>query len=536
MLPRPLTLALLASLALSAPSSASPQGGWDKRAYPEIGITLPEARDYEQIPTQPDEEHVVLHYAEDLPADPKKRKQVRPSLHVVWIDWVPDPPPKVEAPPAAPAPDADEGRTKATPKAAQAEPPPPPPINGIERFLEQQTGWQLGRGEPGKARAGWTATLHSLVPKPGGATRASGWCYVYEQPKKRTVAFLGTCYEGDLEDQAKIWKYVAEHADRYDPAAADLQKLTREYASKGLRGADYRVSVRSKMVRGWKAEDTENFIVVYHTKDQPLVRQLCSDVESIRKEYLKLFPPAVPIEAVSTVRVCKDRAEYLAYGGWPSSAGYWNSETEELVFFDASVKEKGKRETGEENTFIVLYHEAFHQYIHYSSGELPPHSWFNEGHGDFFSGADIRGGKVKRIGVNPWRIRTIQGAIAERRHVPLKDIVRFEQPEYYRGDRVGICYAQGWSMIYFLRTSPVVQKHPRWSKILDEYFVALKDDYRQQLDLLEKQGRKDDRAARAEAGLSARKYALERAFLGVDYDELEREWIEFTSKIEFKAE
>lgn len=54
--------------------------------------------------------------------------------------------------------------------------------------------------------------------------------------------------------------------------------------------------------------------------------------------------------------------------------------------------------------------------------------------------------------------------------MPWKDIIGFEQPEYYRSDRVGLCYAQGWSMIYFLRQSPVVQKHPQWSKILDTYF------------------------------------------------------------------
>src|SRR5688572_4261483 len=134
---------------LATPTSAAPQGGWDKRAYPELGITLPEARDYEQIPTQPDEEYVVLQYAEDIPKDPKERKPVRPGLSVVWIDWVPDPAPKSEAPQAPPPELEDEKRTRAEPKASAPEPPPKPPINGIERYLEQQTIWLLGRGEPG---------------------------------------------------------------------------------------------------------------------------------------------------------------------------------------------------------------------------------------------------------------------------------------------------------------------------------------------------------------------------------------------------
>ena len=43
-------------------------------------------------------------------------------------------------------------------------------------------------------RAGWTSTLHTLAPKK--ASNASvGWCYVFEQPGKRTFAFVGVCAE-----------------------------------------------------------------------------------------------------------------------------------------------------------------------------------------------------------------------------------------------------------------------------------------------------------------------------------------------------
>lgn len=510
------------------------QGGYATEKHADIGIDLPRARDYEQIPTQPDEEQVVLYYAEKLSKDPKERRAVRPELSVVWIDFVPDPAPKIDEP-EPPAPDdGEEGRTRATPAEKVVAQPEPPPISTLARFLERRTMWELGRSEPGKTRDGWTATIHTLVPRGERPSRSVGWAYVFERPAQRTIAFLGECAAADLAEQAKIWKYMAERADFYEPEDADVTKLQQKYSRSPLRGVEYRIRVRSKLVRGWKAEDTENFIVVYHTTDQPLVRNLLADIESIRKEYIKLFPSVGEITAVSTVRVCKDRAEYMAYGGMPGSAGYWNSSTEELVFFDAQIKEKGKRSSGDENTFIVLYHEAFHQYIHYSAGELPPHSWFNEGHGDYFSGADVVGSKVKKIGVNPWRIGTIQRAINEHKFVPWKEIIAFEQPEYYRGDRVGLCYAQGWSMIYFLRTSPVVAKHPQWSRILDKYFEELKSSYAGQLDLLAKQGRKDDRAARAACGVSARKTALERSFDGVDIAQLEAEWASYISKIEWK--
>lgn len=527
------TTFLLATATLSAAHAAA-QGGYTKERYPDLGIELSRPRDYEQIPTQPDEEFVVLYYAEQLPEDPEKRRSVRPELSVVSIDFVPDPVAKEPEPTPPPPPEDEEGRSKAQPVERPAEKPPPPPVNSLQRWLERHSPWELGRSQPGKAREGWNATVYTLTPKNGPAQLAVGWCYAFEQPGKRTVAFVAHCAAVDFKDQERIWRYMAERCELSEPEGADVAKLQQKYARSGLRGIDYRIGVRSKMVRGWKAEDTENFIVVYHTNDQPLVRTLVSDIESIRKEYIKLFPPVGEITAVSTVRVCKDRTEYMAYGGMPGSAGYWNSATEELVFYDASIKVKGKRDSGEQNTFIVLYHEAFHQYIHYSAGELPPHSWFNEGHGDYFSGADVVGVRVRKIGLNPWRIGLIQRAIADRKFVPWKDIIGFEQPEYYRSDRVGLCYAQGWSMIYFLRTSPVVAKHAQWSRILDTYFQALKEDYARQLALLETQGRKDDRRARLEVGAVSRKYALERAFAGIDIAALEAEWADYVSKLEYK--
>jgi hypothetical protein len=68
------------------------QGGYSKEEHAELGITLPRARDYEQVPTQPDEDLIVLYYAEKLAKEPRDRRAVRPTLEVVWIDWTPDTP------------------------------------------------------------------------------------------------------------------------------------------------------------------------------------------------------------------------------------------------------------------------------------------------------------------------------------------------------------------------------------------------------------------------------------------------------------
>ena len=201
------------------------------------------------------------------------------------------------------------------------------------------------------------------------------------------------------------------------------------------RGVEYRKDVRRNLSKGWKADDTENFIFVYDIADRVLLSKLKHDLEVIRTKYLELFPPVKAIEAVSTVRICKDRDEFVKFAGIPKNApiaGFWNVGTKELVFYN-NVKDPTYPSASLADSVIVLYHEAFHQYIYYSCGEIAPHSWFNEGYGDYFSGAKIgdTGAKVDRINVNPWRIGAIQRAIKASEIAPLAELVKFTQAQYY---------------------------------------------------------------------------------------------------------
>jgi hypothetical protein len=157
----------------------------------------------------------------------------------------------------------------------------------------------------------------------------------------------------------------------------------------------------------------------------------------------------------------------------------------------------------------VLNHEAFHQYIFYFYGNISPHSWYNEGSGDFYSGYQY---KNKRFHLErfDWRTGTIQEAIREEKHIPLKDFVRLTQPEYYGNNKWGVGggqnYAQGWSFIYFLRTGKkggAQDWNEAWDSILEKYLrvLAMSGDLDQ---------------------------AVTEAFQGVDFEALERSWKEYT--------
>ncbi|MFQ5845295.1 MAG: hypothetical protein ACE5JG_09950, partial [Planctomycetota bacterium] len=119
------------------------------------------------------------------------------------------------------------------------------------------------------------------------------------------------------------------------------------------------------------------------------------------------------------------------------------------------------------------YHEAFHQYIHYAVGDVAPHSWFNEGHGDYFAGHNYRSHKFRAAPFR-WRTGIIANAIAQKTYVPLLDFLKYTQGEYYSNP--GLCYAQGWSLVYFLREVERrrIKKYKKYWGVLDRYFEAIK--------------------------------------------------------------
>jgi len=95
------------------------------------------------------------------------------------------------------------------------------------------------------------------------------------------------------------------------------------------------IAVRRALVGDWGVTDTAHFIVVHHTSDGQLVRRVADELEILRSELMQRFPPDTELDALSTVRICRDRAEYLAYGGAPTTVGYWNASGRELVLYVA---------------------------------------------------------------------------------------------------------------------------------------------------------------------------------------------------------
>jgi hypothetical protein len=533
-LPLRLVLLILWSALFAAPP-ASAQGGFAVQEFNSRGVRLPVPRDYDTVPVTPEESWMLVKWVhrEDKLSELKKGEngngRIRPWATLIWIDRQAvgtgegsEPPPAEGETPEEDEPEGEQPETEEDPNE----------IRSFDDVLRVRFGgrWAVKRGTPGKLRRDGHTPISIEFEKGSEApSNFAPWATVLDGPGHQLV-LLGFCSDVDRKDQAKIWDQMAKKIEFFAAGDPDAAKWRRFYESRPkLIDPEYRILVRSRLVKGWMADDTENYIYVYSTKNEPLMRRIKIELEAIRTEYLKLFPPAAPITAVSTVRVCKDDAEYKAYGGPEGSGGYWNWRDQELVLYDYPDGEGEKKGTGKADTRIVLYHEGFHQYIYYSAGAISPHSWYNEGTGDFFSGAQVTANGVQRIGPNPWRLELIQRVINEGKYVPWKEIVRFEQPEYYAPGRIGICYAQGWSMIYFLRTCKDVEKNPAWAAILPTYFDVLKREYESRAAELEDP---EDYGAKFVIEKASRDAAVEAAFKGIDYDAITQAWEKYILGLE----
>lgn len=354
-----------------------------------------------------------------------------------------------------------------------------------EQFFGEK---EIVEDEPGFKLSSKTLTAHLRVYRektagPAGDRRVQEYQGLMVAAEIRTIepsdsvyGIVYGCSAADEENMMSTFKNSIRRFRILDPDQEDVD----EEGGGGTADADifvnseekpeaWRAARKKKLagVKEWDALDTKNYLIVYNKEvKRPLLKKIAVHIEQIRADiYERVFPPSKDVKAISVVRVCKDPEEYHRYGGPGGSAGYWARGDEELVFYQDKSNKK--------DSLRVLYHEAFHQYIHYAVGDVAPHSWFNEGHGDYFAGHDCVGGKFVAKPFR-WRTGTIANALGQKTYVPLDKFLKYTQGEYYSNP--GLCYAQGWSFVYFLREveRKKIVKYKKYFGLLDRYFEAIK--------------------------------------------------------------
>jgi hypothetical protein len=426
-----------------------------------------------------------------------------------------------------------------------------------QSFTEQQTDFLNGGTTLGEylERRGYDG---ALVPYPklfkAPIKDGEGRAYDVHQ----ISSLRGAKYGADVrafvtEDENEIFGLIAIGAGLnpfHDEVARVLRSLKRDqarqpadagpdpYEGSALRDLERRRRVRTELVHGWSAYDTDDFILVTNVSSKKLIDELLVDLAVMRTAFLERFPPAegATMDAVSTVRVCDGYDDYLRYAGedMDGTGGYWAFTEEELVLFNPERKiPKARPWLKEVDPRRILYHEAMHQYFHYSNRALSPGTWFNEGYGEVFGGADIdrRKGEIRRIGKNDFRMSFIALDRKKGGGVPqLQSMLPMTRAEFY-GPSALRYYAYSWAFCWFLE-----QERQKGDRQRNEAWATLTERYLQEL-------RKATDARRAKLGDSApedwvtafedeiQKEAIGEVMKGLDMDALQEAFESFVKRL-----
>lgn len=282
-----------------------------------------------------------------------------------------------------------------------------------------------------------------------------------------------------------------ERADKFLPAferaAKSFQAIPRGGEEKLGEGTTYEEKLAKAQqdaaaVAGWRALATpsKKYIVLTSSTNRKFIDEVISRLEKSRELYERDFPPQKEFEHVSIVRICGTEEEFHTYGGTGGGvAGWFNPATTELVLYDAVNVDRNM-------SYAVMSHEAFHQYCHFLFDESEAHRWFDEGHGDYYGGADFKGSRAVITARMPGgldRLDTIRELVRSRQHKRMRDHLNFNHPEWQSFGTAS--YAQSWSIIYMLREGSlgkIKNKRiwkPEYADIIPNYVETLFAGYQE---------------------------------------------------------
>ncbi|MCE9593966.1 MAG: DUF1570 domain-containing protein [Planctomycetes bacterium] len=149
-----------------------------------------------------------------------------------------------------------------------------------------------------------------------------------------------------------------------------------------------------------------------------------------------------------------------------------------------------------EEMLRTVRHEGLHQYVDRCFGELP--RWFNEGLAELYANAEFNRGPSRELHTHPEHLRELRAEGVK--WTPLAEFVRTD-PEAFM-EKAELHYAEAWAFVHFLMTGPPARK-----AIADALLAnSLRD--------------------------MSWEESVEAAFGGVDVALLQREFVDYVSKLE----
>ncbi|AVM44673.1 DUF1570 domain-containing protein [Victivallis lenta] len=261
-------------------------------------------------------------------------------------------------------------------------------------------------------------------------------------------------------------QFVAPRRETVSLAEGNRKKGTPEYEASRARVIQ---SIRN--FRDWWYVETDNYIFVSNQTDRRAMTRLRTELENAREVFADYFPLKIPLQSVSVVRIFNKRDQYKEYVGadmqW--SGGIWTPARRELVI---SPLDRGARDSVQQMIMRqVAFHEGFHQYLYFATGEAQAGMWFNEGTAQFFEGIEFRTGKG--IVVLPQYIeRTLTALFDGDRVHDIAALVKMDRTEFY-GEKRNVNYPLAQALVYYLWKGAPVAGKPEYAQIPVRYYDKL---------------------------------------------------------------
>lgn len=286
-----------------------------------------------------------------------------------------------------------------------------------------------------------------------------------------------------------IWEYPAQARKEWQKAVEKSMKSLRlgdsvegevDSLSDESSYEDFKAFHATEVAQtpGWRIVETPSrqFLIKTNEPDNKKINDVIKRLEAARKVFEDDFPPPEPMTAVSVVRICATEDEFHKYGKTGGGvAGWFNPRTTELVLYF-------NPDDGPDFVLEVMTHEGFHQYCHFLFGKTEAHRWYDEGHGDYYGGFDMKNGKLvvdAHMSAGLKRITELKENLKADSYTPISVHVRYNHPDWQRGGTSS--YSQSWSIIYFLRQGMRGKAGKQWKKeygdIIPNYIKHLQAGY-----------------------------------------------------------
>ncbi|MGN0855665.1 MAG: DUF1570 domain-containing protein [Kiritimatiellia bacterium] len=239
-------------------------------------------------------------------------------------------------------------------------------------------------------------------------------------------------------------RYYVEFAFAETVKPADREKLLKAFeksVSTMTAGAGGAIA----SMKWWEVESPQyRFMTdLDKAKGGKFVKDAMKLMDAMRKSYEFYVPPQKTLDKC-TVRVFRTLAGHRDYRKSTGdddqmSCGLWDPNREELLI------------AAEDRDFAqnTMRHEAFHQYLHYATGNGNHALWFNEGHACFFENVRYNPAKNTVKVVDEGNRAMWVSKNPERYARQIMPILKMSHAEFYSGD-ANTHYCTAWALIYFL--------------------------------------------------------------------------------------